>query len=105
MPETLITRFRDRATGEILEEAVFGAGALHFLYGSLPGRLLSKLVFSRKLPNSIYGWFQRRSASRSKIPEFVRSLGIDAAEAERPLDQYQSLDDFFVRRLKPEVRP
>ena len=101
----MATRFRDRATGQIVEERVFGAKALQMLYGSRTGRFLSRQVFSHSLPNSIYGWLQRRSSSRDKIPGFVSSLGIDASEAEKPLDQYQSLDDFFIRRLKPEARP
>lgn len=105
MSEAMVTRFRDRATGHIVEERVFGARALQILYGSPAGRFLSRQVFSRRLPSSAYGWLQRRPSSRSKIPEFVRSLGIDASEAEKPLDQYKSLDDFFVRRLKPEARP
>lgn len=105
MSEAMATRFRDRVTGQIVEEKVFGAKALQMLYGSRTGGFLSRQVFSRSLPSSIYGWLQRRSSSRAKIPEFVRSLGIDAGEAEKPLDQYQSLDDFFIRRLKPEARP
>jgi phosphatidylserine decarboxylase len=105
MPEAFATRFLDRATGKVVEETVFGAKALQVLYGGRAGRFLSKQVFSRSLPSSIYGWLQRRPSSRDKISGFIRSLGIDASEAEHPLDQYQSLDDFFIRRLKPEARP
>ncbi|MBN1249105.1 MAG: phosphatidylserine decarboxylase [Anaerolineae bacterium] len=36
---------------------------------------------------------------------FSRVLGIDLAEAERPLRDYRSVHDFFVRRLKPDARP
>lgn len=35
----------------------------------------------------------------------VRALGIDMAEAELPLAEYASINDLFVRRLKPGVRP
>lgn len=35
---------------------------------------------------------------------FARTLGIDVAEAERPLDEYASLNEFFVRRLRPGAR-
>src|SRR5215831_6010267 len=105
MSQAMATRFRDRATGQIVEERVFGAKVLQMLYGSPTGRFLSKQVFSHSLPSSVYGWLQRRPSSRDKIPGFVSSLGIDASEAEKPLDQYQSLDDFFIRRLKPEARP
>lgn len=35
---------------------------------------------------------------------FARSLGIDASEAEHPITHYGSLNEFFVRRLKPGAR-
>jgi phosphatidylserine decarboxylase len=38
------------------------------------------------------------------LGSFARAMGIDLAEADRPLPQYVSLNDFFVRRLKQGVR-
>ena len=35
----------------------------------------------------------------------VRALGIDLSEAERPLADYTSINDLFVRRLKAGARP
>lgn len=35
---------------------------------------------------------------------FARSVGIDLAEAELPLEAYASLNAFFVRRLRPGLR-
>lgn len=35
---------------------------------------------------------------------FARAVGADLDEAERPLEAYESLNEFFVRRLKPGVR-
>jgi phosphatidylserine decarboxylase len=35
---------------------------------------------------------------------FARAVGIDVDEAERPLTDYRSVNDFFVRRLKPGAR-
>jgi phosphatidylserine decarboxylase len=35
---------------------------------------------------------------------FANALGIDAAEAERPLGDYETLNQFFVRRLRPGAR-
>jgi phosphatidylserine decarboxylase len=63
-------------------------------------RLLPHGAFS-----AFYGWLQRRPSSRARIPGFVESLHIDAAEAEHPVEQYGSLDDFFCRRLKRSARP
>jgi phosphatidylserine decarboxylase len=97
------TRVRDRATGEIFEERVFGGRALELLYGPR-GRGLTDHVLTGQLAHQLYGWWQRRPTSRRRIPEFVSSLGIDASEAERPLEAYASLDDFFTRRLRAGVR-
>lgn len=35
---------------------------------------------------------------------FASALGINVAEAEKPITAYSSINDFFVRRLKPGVR-
>ena len=95
-----VTRFRDRLTGQIVVEKVFGEKALNRFYRTAAGRLLMNTVLCRSLVSSIYGWMQRRPSSRRKIPAFIRSLGIDAAEAELEVDDYRSLDEFFIRRLK-----
>ena len=96
-------RFRDRETGRVATERVFGGDALSALYGRW--RPLTDRVLSRATANRIYGWLQRSARSRSKIPEFIRSLGIDAGEAERPVESYRSLDEFFTRRLRAGARP
>lgn len=98
-------QYRDRSTGKVLVEPVFAEGALRFLYGNALGRACVWLVLKRRFVSRFYGWLQSRSASRRKIPSFVERLGIDAAEADRPLVEYRSLNDFFTRRLRPECRP
>jgi len=98
-------RYRIRATGELATERVFGREALEFFYSSRGGRLLGRLLASNRVASRWYGWLQRRPSSRRKIPRFVRSLGVDAEEAERPPDEYDSLDAFFTRKLRPGSRP
>lgn len=46
-----------------------------------------------------------RTFSLLTIRFFAKLYNINTAEAEKPLDQYQSIGDFFVRKLKPGVRP
>jgi phosphatidylserine decarboxylase len=41
---------------------------------------------------------------KAVLGSFARAIGIDVAEAERALEEYESLNAFFVRRLKPGVR-
>jgi len=42
---------------------------------------------------------------RSVLSAFARMAGLDVSEAELPLADYPTLDAFFVRRLKPGLRP
>lgn len=41
---------------------------------------------------------------RAVLGTFARTLGIDASTAELPIEQYTSVSDFFVRKLKPGAR-
>ncbi len=46
-----------------------------------------------------------RPLRRPLLAAFARVTGLDVSEAELPLVDYPSLDAFFVRRLKPGLRP
>jgi phosphatidylserine decarboxylase len=61
----------------------------------LPKRTLTALV----------GRLSRTALSRPLIPWYARMYRIDVSEAERPLDEYATLAEFFSRRLRPEARP
>jgi len=39
------------------------------------------------------------------IGTFARAVGIDVDEAEHPVTRYRSVNDYFVRRLRPGARP
>lgn len=39
------------------------------------------------------------------IPLFVKTYGIPAEDAEKPLAAYRSLNEFFIRRLQADLRP
>lgn len=39
------------------------------------------------------------------IRQFAKAYKIDLSEAEYPVEHYKSLGDFFVRKLKPGIRP
>lgn len=45
-----------------------------------------------------------RALRRGVLGAFARAVGIDTTEAELPIDEYVSINDFFVRRLKPGAR-
>ncbi len=98
-------RYVDRRTGKTETEVVYGEGALRWLYTTAPGRLLERSLLSRRFISVLYGRYLATGLSRRKIPDFVRKLGIDPEESERPPDDYRCFNDYFTRKLKPERRP
>jgi phosphatidylserine decarboxylase len=97
-------RFLDRETGAVREETIYGRAALEFAYRTGLGRAALRILPHGML-SRMYGALNRLPASRNKIPGFIESLAIDASEAELPVSEYRSLDEFFCRRLKPDARP
>lgn len=51
------------------------------------------------------GAFAQSAASKAIVPAFARHFNIDVTEAEKPLAEYGSLNEFFTRRLKAGARP
>lgn len=45
-----------------------------------------------------------RPVRKSVLSTFARALHIDASQAELPLQEYSSINEFFVRKLKPGAR-
>jgi phosphatidylserine decarboxylase len=45
-----------------------------------------------------------RPVLRAVIRAFAKRYGVDASEAERPIDEYPTFTEFFTRRLKPGAR-
>jgi phosphatidylserine decarboxylase len=100
-----IVHYRDRETGRLLEEKVYAAEQLEFLYGRPIGRLLLEYVLVHRTFSWLYGFRKRASSSRAQIRGFIDTLGVDTSEIEKPVDAYGSLDEFFSRRLRPGARP
>mgnify|MGYP002624120800 CR=1 FL=1 len=67
-------------------------------------RLLTELS-SRPAIARTAGKFAKSPASRRLIRRFAAVYRIDLGEAERPAEQYGSLNEFFIRRLKEGARP
>lgn len=67
-------------------------------------RLLTELS-SRKWISRTAGAMAKSKWSRRLIPRFARLYGIQVQEAEKGIDEYETLNDFFTRRLKPGSRP
>lgn len=100
----------DRQSGESCVEKVYGRWALSLLYGSsLPARIFAALFLPllARVPfiSRFYGLMQRRPSSKKKVSSFIKAFGVDVSEFADPVSSYQSFNDFFIRKLKPECRP
>ena len=95
----------NRETKRLEREKVFHEPLMIFLYYTLPGRLLTELILSRRIFSKLYALFQKGPKSREKIEKFIKEYQIDIRELNQPLDEYESFNDFFTRRLKKGARP
>lgn len=94
----------NRKTNFTEHEVSGNVSGLHFLYRTIPGRLLSYLMV-RRFISRFYGWYVKRPKSVRLIDAFIKQYNIDITEVKGSPDSFSSLNDFFVRRLKPEARP
>jgi phosphatidylserine decarboxylase len=68
---------------------------------------VAKLVFAILPQNQISRWagkFARSKFSKKFIKTFVKHYQIDLSEAEKSVEEYEHLTDFFTRKLKKGVR-
>lgn len=95
----------DRSTGKRVAETVMGDGALRFAYETMLGRTLWPVLFGSRLVSSLMGRYYDSPRSRRAIRSLAELPGCRPEEAEKPLDEYRSFNDFFTRRLKDGMRP
>lgn len=75
---------------------------LRLLYHTFPGRLLLKPLTAPGL-SKLSGRILDRGVSRVLIPGFIRRNHINMEEYEKT--SYHSFNEFFCRKIRPEVRP
>ena len=95
----------DRQTNENFVEIVYGDDAMKLAYGTWMGKQLTSVFLTGRFFSSIFGAYNDSGASKHRIEQFVKRLKIDVNECEKDLSEYQSFNDFFARKLKPEARP
>lgn len=77
--------------------------AVRFLYGTVPGRMVLKVLAGRGISKAA-GRFLDSSASKFLIPVFIKNCGIDLADYKT--SGWNCFNDCFTRKLKsPELRP
>jgi phosphatidylserine decarboxylase len=96
----------DRQKKETFEEKVLARGALEFLYGeSLLSKIVNFLVTRFSFFSALSGYWLSRTASKKKILPFIREFGLDEEDFLVPIEHFTSFNDFFIRKLKAEIRP
>ena len=96
-------KYVNRQTGEIEVEKVAGEAYLKWLYYNPLGKISAKTIVKNKFLSEYYGKQMDKPESKFKIPEFINNFDINLEESEK--QYFDSFNDFFVRKLKPEARP
>jgi phosphatidylserine decarboxylase len=98
-------RLFNRGSGCMETERIYGRRWVNLLYGTPWGRRLTSRWLCQPLLSRLYGRLQQHPVSRKKIPGFVRQYRVDLSETLMPRNGFDTFNDFFTRRLKPEARP
>lgn len=77
------------------EETEYRQGAVAFLYETMPGRILLRLMVSPWI-SRLWGVYQKSPLSRGAIKPFIQKHGIEIDLAE--VDAFRSFNDFFTRK-------
>ena len=95
----------DRASGKRVVESVMGDGVLRFAYETLLGRTLWPVLFGSRLLSAWLGRKYDSPRSKKDVATLAAIPGCQPEEAEKPIAEYGSFNEFFTRRLKPGARP
>ncbi len=105
MNQKVQIEYFDRASKSYQKEIVFADGFMYFAYENELGFFLTQHIFSKSFFSSLYGAFKNSHYSAKSIASFAANLKIDIGEAEKPLDEYKTFNEFFSRKLQPKSRP
>lgn len=97
-------KYYNRKTREYETEKVAGDKYLQWTYSSPIGMKFLELLIKKKIFSKIYGYFCDSRRSLKKVHSFIEDFDIDMSQYEKSLDEFESFNDFFTRRLKDEAR-
>lgn len=78
------------------------SGILRFLYNTVPGRMVLKIITSPTI-SKIGGAYMDCRVSKIHIKGFIKNNNIDMTQYEKA--KYGSFNDCFTRKIKKEMRP
>lgn len=90
--------------GKLVNETIEAEWFLRFFSQNVVGRKLSFLAKSHLISN-LYSFYMNSRLSKHKIKSFVKKYDINMKDFVVPRGGFTSFNDFFIRKLKPGVRP
>lgn len=97
--------YRNRQTGHLEEEQIFGGALLRFLYRSSLTRSLAHVIAYSPWISRLYGWWQRTAYSQRQILPFIKRYHVNTDDFAQDPASFPSFDAFFTRHLRREARP
>lgn len=91
----------NRATKEYEKNYQQGATALNFLYNTVLGRIILKILITPVI-SKIVGFFHDTPLSKLKIKKFIRTNNINMNDYEKK--EYKNFNDFFTRKKKNKIK-
>ncbi|KKR96788.1 MAG: Phosphatidylserine decarboxylase proenzyme [candidate division TM6 bacterium GW2011_GWE2_41_16] len=81
------------------------ATMLEWLYGNAVGKVVGSIATSSSLWSKVVGVYAGSFLSKSSIKSFIEKYHVDMSDALiQDISKYKSLNDFFIRKLKPGAR-
>lgn len=89
--------------GDFIPEKIEFIEGLNFLYNNPFGKLIRKFV-RLKFMSELMGFYNNSSFSKFKIKSFIKKYNLDTSEFLKPVKDFTSFNDFFIRKLKSDAR-
>jgi phosphatidylserine decarboxylase len=102
MSPSSVIQVRDRRSDHVFHEQVYGEGALRWIYRTRIGRVLEKVILSRRFVSQLMGAYQDMPSSTGRIASFIQQYGIHMKEFEP--GPFGSFNEFFIRKFKTGAR-
>ena len=91
----------NRKTKQYEKNVQSSATILKFLYNTIPGRIILKLLINPFI-SKIVGFYHDMPLSKLKIKSFIKNNNIIMEEYEKK--EYKNFNDFFTRKRKTKIK-
>ena len=98
-------KFYNRYTAQMETEQVYGEAFLKWAYANPLGKLALHSLVKRPAFSRWYGKRMDQPDSKSRVAPFIDDYALDTSEFADSPSSYNTFNEFFYRKLKPEARP